>query len=656
MPNLVPANCLLLSSSPCASVSSPHFGLPVNFDTKCHTLDSDGLISAVEVASYQTAAMAFNDVSKHRELYLGDRLFLKVYVDEFDNPGVQTWPEYAIRHSSTVRALLTTNGRPRHQAASPCHLSEEDIMEFYFAAIAQGVPFSWTVVRPKFSTCGDILFFWPSHMPVYGAAAADKLGDCVDLNVYTPDSPLSPKVIHVAMPWLSEQEFDGVHAICVGSGHKRLLVVNGGPYDGGTKKPITFQFSDRELPKNSPYIVMHWAITMLTNGLCIAIGNTTAAGKSEGSSPESELPTPGLLKWISEKWEATFSVTRKAVEGVIPVRKIVSDDISAISTNLKGFPVGVENEPAHFYRTNLYRTDRPLHFIKMCAEGRVPGRIYWYNTGFDTELNRFAPERHEMLNSDEVCTNPRCSYSVSAIPEEDFIETTPENPQKIDALIISVPAPTIPNGWNMPTILRLTTEEFLVQCLHGARANKGNPALGAVGNGNWAFEGYAGKAGFSLDTEAEQLSRDLKFWQKLSKKTPCFLVFNGNSAGAEQEFKYSGTFLLRYLLENWHDELLAAPLLEIPGVFTGGVPDLRSFLDEESMIDQRIWNPKELSPVLLKRDAEMFDFFALDAANRILGQAGLSEDAKSVLVEFVKNFTKGLKAARKIAREKIFNG
>ena len=643
--NLIPANCVLRSSNPDAVVTSPHKGLPAFFNTRCHTLDSDGLHDAVKAANYQTAEMAFSDVTKHPEIYLGDRLFLTVDVDEFGNPGVQTWPEYAIRHNSTVKALLTTNGYPRHQAAQPCHLTEECIMDFYFSAIAQGVPFSWTVIRPKFEQSGDILFFWPSHMPAYGAAAADKLGTCVDLSEYTPDRPFSPKVIHVAMPWLSEQEFGGVHAICVGSGRKRMLVVNGGPYDGGTKKPITFQLNDRELPKNSMFVVMHWAITMLVNAICIAIGNTTAAGKSEGSSPEEELEDPGLLTWIGDGWSATVNVMRKLVDGILPGRKIVSDDITAVSTDLKGLPVGAEVEPVHFYRIDLYMLDKPLEFIKRCAEGKVKGRIYYYNVGFNKETRRFEPHRHEMLGSNAKCTNSRVSYGVDAIAEKDFVPTAPDHAVRIDCLVISVPAPAIPEGWHMPTILRLTTEECLAQFLHGARANKGNPALGAVGNGYWAFEGYAGKSGFSLDTEAEQFARDLKFWQSLSPKTPCFLVFNGHSMGAKQKFKYSGTYLLRFLLENWYQQFLNAPLLKVPGVFTGGVPDLRTFLSTEEMIDPRVWNPEVLDQAALRRDADTFDFFACDAANRIMGQTGLTEDARMLLGDLVRKFTLGLRAS-----------
>ena len=640
----IPPQFLLRSSNSGAPIESPFTGLPEWFQPNSHQLDDCDLISAVQAAHYQNAEMAFRDAPKHPKIYLGDRLFLEVHIDEFGNPGVQTWPEYAIRQGSTVKALLTANAYPRHQAAQPCHLTEECIMEIYHAAIRQGVRFSWNVVRPKFgkSRAGDILFFWPSELPAYGAAAADKLGTCVDLRTYTAEKPLSPKVIHVAMPWLSEQEFQGVHAIAVGSGRKRLLVVNGGPYDGGAKKPITFQFNDRALPRNSLFVVMHWAITQLANGMSIAIGNTTAAGKSEGSSPESGLRTPGVISWTSELWSdpAQAHIHRKLVHGQMPGRKIVSDDITAVTVNLRGKPVGVELEPVHFYRTDLYTPDQPLEFIKDCAEGKVAGRIYWYNTGFDQASRRFVPHRHEMLGTDQKCTNPRCSYPVSSIPGEDLVQTSPDNAAPIDYLMVSVPAPVIPGGWNMPTILRLTTEEFFAQCLHGARANKGNPALGAVGNGYWAFEGYAGKSGFTLDTEAEMLSRDLKFWQSMNSETPCFLVFNGHSMGAKQEFKYSGTFLLRYLLENWNAEMLKAPLIDIPGVFTGGVPDLRTFLPADEMIDPRVWNPELLDRDALRSSALQFDFFSYDAANRILGQTGLSDEAAMVLGDMMRKFTR----------------
>jgi hypothetical protein len=638
---MIPSNFLLRSSNPGAEINSPFKGLPEWFKADCHRLNEGGLVNAVKAAYYQNAEMAFGDAPKHPEIYLGDRLFLTVNIDEFGNPGVQTWPEYAIRQGSTVRALLTANGYPRHQAAPPCHITEECIMDIYLGAIEQGVPFSWTVVRPKFgkSRAGDILFFWPSHMPAYGAAAADKLGTCVDLKVYTSKRPLEPKVIHVAMPWLSEQEFHGVHAIAVGSGRKRLLVVNGGPYDGGTKKPITFQFNDRELPRNSLFTVQHWAITKLTSGRSISIGNTTAAGKSEGSSDEGALKTPGLITWSGESWKASARVSRKLVEGKIPGRQIVSDDITAVTVDFNGRPVGVELEPVHFYRTDLYTNDEPIKFIQDCAEGRVSGRIYWYNTGYNATTHRFEPHRHEMLNTENKCTNPRCSYPVTSIEMEDLIHTSPDKPASVDYLMVSIPAPAIQTGWHMPTILRLTTKEFFAQCLHGARANKGNPALGAVGQGNWAFEGFVGKSGFSLDTEAEMLSRDLKFWQSLNRETPCFMVFNGYSMGGKQEFKYSGTFLLRYLLENWHEQMLNAPLIDIPGVYTGGVPDLRTFLPADEQIDERLWNPELLDSDALCRDALEFDHFAYLAANQILGQTGLSEEAKLILGDLMREFT-----------------
>lgn len=654
----IPSNCVLRSSNPEAEITSPFTGLPDWFQANCHTLNEGGLIKAVTAAHYQTPEMAFSDVAKHPEIYLGDRLFLRVHVDKFGNPGVQTWKEYAIREGSTVKALLNSNGYPRHQAAQPCHLTEECIMALYFQAIAQGVPFSWTVVRPKFgkSRAGDILFFWPSHTPAYGAAAADKLGTCVDLKEYTAKRPFEPKVIHVAMPWLSEQEFHGVHAIAVGSGRKRLLVVNGGPYDGGTKKPITFQFNDRELPRNSLFVVQHWAITEMCNGKTISIGNTTAAGKSEGSSDEAVLKTPNLILWHTPTWYASAHVARKLVDGIIPRRRVVSDDITAVTVNFLGQPVGVENELVHFYRDDLYTKEEPIRFIRDCSEGRVKGRIYWYNHRYNPETQQFEPETHELLptpgkEKEEaenpkllISTNPRCSYAVASIPTEDFVPTSPSNPALIDYLMISIPAPAIPKGWHLPTILRLTTKQFFAHCLHGARANKGNPALAAVGQGHWAFEGFCGKSGFSLDTQAEMLSRDLKFWQSLNRETPCFMVFNGHSMGAKQEFKYSGTFLLRYLLENWGNELLAAPLIQIPGVFMGGVPDLRTFLPADEQIDERVWNPLTLDQEALKRDSLEFDFFVNAAANLIMGQTGLSEEARMILSDLMREYVTGRRA------------
>ncbi len=632
----IPKECILGTDNPGATISSPFMGLPENMLVPGSHQVSD-LVAAINAAHYQNAEMAFSDIPNHSRIYLGSRLFMMVHVDEFGNAGVQTWEEYAIRHGSTVKALHTARQYPRHQAADPCHLSEECIMEIYFDAISQGVPFSWSVVRPKFGNrmAGDILFFWPSYLAVYGAAAMDKLGSCVDLSSYSCENPFEPKVIHVAMPWLSEQEFGGIHTIAVGAGRKRLLVVNGGPYDGGTKKPITFQFNDRVLPRTSPYIVLHWAMTELQNGKTIAIGNTTAAGKSEGSADERSLRTPSGLLWESNGWSASAMIIGESEES----RKVISDDITAATVDHKGTPKGVELEPVHFYRTDLHTEKEPIPFIQQCANGEVEGRIYWYNTGFNPETRRFEPYRHEMLGTDKRGTNSRCSYHVNSISSGQFVNTEPDNPARIDYLIVSIPAPKKPEGWHMPTILRLSTTEFFVQCLHGARANKGNPALGAVGDGYWAFEGYAGKSGFSLDTEAEMLSRDLKFWQSLNEDTPCFMVFNGHSMGASQEYKYSGTFLLRYFLENWNEEFLGAPLIPIPGVFTGGVPDISSFLPSDMEIDKRTWDPRILDQNFLKRDALGFDFFAYLAMNKILGQTGASSDAKMLLYDLMREFT-----------------
>jgi hypothetical protein len=640
---------ILRTDNPGARVSSSGKGIKIP-----HRIKYNGVLAAIERSFYQTVEQAFKDAGKHHKIYLGDTLHVVVNVDRFGNVGTLVQPEYAIRQGSTIRSLLPNGPWPRHYSAEPCHLSEEDISGMVLAAIEQGVHFSYSIVRPRFGhLAGDILIFWPSHAPFYGAAAMDKLGECVDLNTYTAEQPFDPQVIHVGMPWLSESEFEGTYAILCGVGNKRLTVVNGGWYDGGVKKPISFQRNEARLPLNSPFVTWHYAMTRLRNSKVVAIGNTTAAGKTEGSSDEMQLSTPGELIWlpigrqpnsrgrgesVTVKIGPTAPLITKESE-VLVRRKIGSDDITAIAVDHTGKPIGVEIEPSHFNRIDLCTGPNTLEIAEQCVKGKIPGRIYYTGVGFDPKKQEFVPWKHIMLGTKRKCTNPRASYSTWANP--DVEKTDIEHPMGIDYLMLSVPVPFIPEGWHMPTFLRLSVQDFLVQNLHGARSNKGNPALGEViGGGRWAFEGYCGKRGFSLNTEALMFARDLtKVWSALNAKTPCFVVFNGYSAGRKQDHKYSGTFFWRALIENHHHGMVNAPLIKVPGVFTGGVPNLKEFLTADQLPPEELWSPHKLNPAALKRDAELLDQFCYRAMNRLLGQHGLGNDSSQFLGDLMKRYS-----------------
>jgi len=636
----IPESCILRTDNPDAEITSNILGLP---EGMAHRIHDEGALRALKRCHHQTAAQAYADIPHHREVYFGDELNMRVFVDRYGSVGAQTVPEYAIRRPGTIQSLRPANGNPRHMAAPPCHLTDEWISETVLAAIQQGVPFSWSAVRPKFwKQVGDFLIFWPSHLGIYGAAAIDKLGESIPLEEFTADNPFDPQVIHVGLPWLSKQEFDGQYRILCGAGRRRLVIVNCGLYDGGVKKPINFQWNDRRLARESSFIVTHHAMTRGRNGKVFSIGTTTAAGKTEGSSDEAELDTGGVLEWLlGEDVRGSIDVSLKSpLTRARGERRVGSDDITAIGCTLEGRAEGVEIEPSHFNRVDLCTGPGTLKIAEAAAEGKLEGRVYFLNLGFDHEKQEFVPWEHTMLGTDERCTNPRISYQVNANPRMEL--TTPTERMPIDCFILAIPVPEIPHGWHMPTFLRLTKEQFLVQNCHGARANKGNPALGAIGSGHWAFEGFGGKRGFTLDSEAQMFDRDFHFWNGLDPETPFFLVFNGFSMGAKQRFKYSGTYLLRFLLENYWEQLLRAPLLEVPGAYTGGVPDLCSFL-EPGAIPRELWDPRALDAKALRRDALELDLFCYNGLNNISGQTGLSTNSRRRLERLMRESNMALR-------------
>ena len=649
----IPADCLMRTNNPTARITSRGKGLPKSRNF-VHAIKNRGVLAAIKASYYQTSEEAFEDAKKHSKIYLGDELHVTVEVDRYGNIGTLTRPTYAIRQGNTIKSLLPMGNYPRHQAAEPCHLTEEDISSLVMGAIKQGVKFSYSIVRPRFGKIsGDILIFWPSQAGFYGSAAMDKLGRCADLSEYTEENPLDPPTIHVGMPWLSKQEFGGDYTILCGSGSKRHVVVNGGWYDGGVKKPITFQRNEAILPVRSNFVIWHYAMTRMRNGKVVAIGATTAAGKSEGTSDEMDLPDAGKLIWEPQGSDPKkrgkgksllVDISPKAAlitseSKLLARRRVGSDDITALAIGVNGQPHGAEAEPKIFYRIDLCTGEGTLPFAERAARGEIRGRITYSGVGFDKKNKVFVPWEHKMLGTKDPNTNPRLSYDADANP--DYEPNDLENPMQIDYLFLSIPVPFIPGGWHMPTILRLKAEDFMAQSLHGARANKGNPALGAVGSGRWAFEGYGGKKGFTLNTEALMFARDwTKFWCALNPNTPCFMVFNGYSAGMKQRFKYSGTFLWRALMENHSDAMLNAPILKVPGVFSGGVPDLGQFLSGSHLPDRKIWDPAALNQSLLLNHATSLDKFCYVAMNRIAGQDGLGPDSRRVLSDLMRRYSK----------------
>ena len=277
------------------------------------------------------------------------------------------------------------------------------------------------------------------------------------------------------------------------------------------------------------------------------------------------------------------------------------------------------------------RITTPL--AEACVHGQVAGPIDYYNMGFDENKQLVLPEVHEMLDG-TLGTNPRRSYLTSATPN--LLAAPQGELMEIKHLILSIPVPA-KLAWSMPSFALLTKTQLRAQCCHGARANKGNPALGAEGQGDFAFEGFGGKKNFSLASEARQFERDRGFWNGLAARGSYWVVFNGASMGGRQDYKYSATFLLRCLLENWSDEMLAAPLIKVPGAFNGGVPDLRTFLPSGAL-DERVWNPELLNPKSYRRDASMVDGFCMEALNRIYGQHGLSENGRDDLGRMIQHY------------------
>lgn len=637
-PGTIAAEFLLRTQNPTATITTSqdssilqHYRGPV--DAR----------ETIKKAHYQNPTDAMADIVKHPEVYLGDDIYLRTFVDRFGNFGAQSKQQYHIRDGNTMRALLSRNSFPHHQSATLCHLSEHHISAWVLQLINQGVPYSWCVVRPRFEQTGLFLVFWPSWMPIYGAAALLKLGEVVPLSEFSAQHPLDPGLIHVCLPGLSEKEFGGEHTILIGSGRKRQVVVNGGPYDGGAKKPCTFMFNEAALGRTTNYGVQHWGVTRLLNGKIIAIGNTTAAGKTEGSQGGNEILQfifdDGKVLEIDTSRESPLT---RPSEFSLESRVVYVDDICAVGLTHTGQIVVAELEPQHFNRVDLDTKDHPLPFARDCAEGRVKGPIFFYNIGFNEETQQFETWRHETLEG--KTTNPRISYPTESNPQ--FKSSGQKNMKQLNALWLSIPVPADGNGkrrFTLPPFARLTKRQYIALSMSGLRANKGNPALGAMGDGAFALEGFFGKANFSFDTEGEQFQRDMtKFWHAVDDEALSFwFVANTASSGALQKYKFSGTNDLRSLLESWWEEMHAAPLIKLPGVYVGGVPDLSSFLPEEALDvhPPRIWDPRTYDQDALVEDMLMIDLMSVNAMNRILGQEGMTAETTRFLGDLMRDFS-----------------
>ena len=269
-------------------------GFPPGF----HHQLKGGAEEVLHLSAYQTEEEARECIPGSYNLFVGDKQIARVRKDKFGNALTQTEARFAKRDSTTVRALLPEAGYPRYQSVRPTHLTEKDILSIALTAIEKGMDSSWAIVRPTFhEIVGEILCVWPRCAPSYGAACIAKLGESVeDLSCYTEEHPFDPSVIWIGMPYLSDLCFGGAHTILCGSGKKRITVVNGGLYDGGCKKPGTFQLYDRKAPSRN-LTTQHLAMVQLRDGCVAGIGFTTAAGKSEGSVSEQELENAGSLIW-----------------------------------------------------------------------------------------------------------------------------------------------------------------------------------------------------------------------------------------------------------------------------------------------------------------------------------------------------------------------
>ena len=659
----IPKKMMFRTNNPNATISSPGIGV----GQKLYHRLKGGTETAIARSWWQTEENARADIPKHTQYFIGEILVGRVFVDCYGNPLTQTDPRFAIRDSKTMRPLLPEASYPHYMAGETTFLTEQDILNIYLACIDAGIPMSWGIVRPVFwEIIGYILCFWPSHAPSYGAACISKLGESVkDFSVFTRDNPFDPSAIWVGMPFLSDWEFDGKHTGLYAVGENRITVVNGGLYDGIAKKPVIFQIYDMLLAARSSLTCQHWAITRLRNRKFISIGQTTAAGKSEGSTSEENIPTPGMLTMEFEAGPNTGqSVSVCISQKNNPLansnveldeeRGIGTDDISAIMAGANGKANGAEVEPRRFWRDELmkYLPDGTptVPFAHDCITGQVSGPIDYFNEGWDEEKQLIKPDVHVSVDG-SVITNPRRTYPAGSEPNA--ISSGPDNLLEIDSLVLSVPAPKIPSGWHMPTIVRVNRDEFEANSLHGARSNRDNPAQGAEGEGAWAFEGYGGKKNFGAYTQAERYERDMKLWTGLDPNGSYWIVFNGHSMGGTQKFKYFATYLLRFLMENYWEELHAAPLIPVPGAFTGGVPNINSFLPGEG-IDRRLWHPDTLDLERYHRDAGQFDKFCLDAARTLQSQSGHSKASRKRIDGFVEKYVQGFhRPGRKPVRSNI---
>lgn len=619
-----------------------------------HRIKSAAVWSAILLSNHQTTEMAYTDVSKFTELRVGEEFLARMYTDDFGAPGMLTIPGFDKRFANTLRGLMTVTARPRNQEVNMCHLSEMDIFASMLGAMQHGVRFSWNIIRHTLDgLVGDYLYFYPSEFPGHGCEAMDLIGNSVDPASYTVDQPFDPGVIYVCLPWMSHQEFGREYTIAVAKGRKRLFIANLGVYAGGDKKPGNCQYGDTVLPSKG-YSVRHWSVGQLRTGDFVAKGDGTGVGKTEVTAPERVLDDNRTLVFEDpESGEAVVSIDisddspiLKDNPHVVPLdgglggRSECSDDLTAVMHQPAispgqggGFPsmVGLNMENYTYRRIDLETGKGEEPLAHDFAEGRISRRErrYWFQVEFKS--GKFQMGKYRLLNkdgtiSDVQCTNPRLTH-----PNHEGIPghrpATMENPAHIRTILKSVAVPSTQEGWWMPPFTVLTVNEFEMLDRDCTRGNKNNPAMAPVGSDIWVPEGPGGKQFFTVDGNALVYERDQPFYRGIPGKMKIWFVSEGHCSGLKQRFKYSGTFIWRFVWEHFRDRLLAAPLIPLPGIATGSVPDL-DWVCGRDQIPKRLWHPDEFPVERLRQCARVMDLWAYEGANKLLGSSGLSQHSK----------------------------
>ena len=484
----------------------------------------------------------------------------------------------------------------------------------------------------------DYLFFFPTEFPGHGCEAMDLIGDTVDPRSFTPESPFDPDVIYVCLPWMSHQEFGPEdYTIAVAKGRKRLFIANFGPYAGGCKKPGNCQKCESELPEVG-YVMRHWSIGGLANGDDVAKGDGTAVGKTEVTAPESVLGDEPVLVFtdpvsgaeivrvdisadspiladnplatpdseLQERMERSDDLSgvecapaaligehaRHAAAALAAEKRLAPDGkYSAPLCDSGGRilpPVyqsmrGLNGENMTYRRTDLEtgRGEEPL--VHLFVDGKLPRdrRRYFFQFEFNSDTRRFIPGRYRLIDPTtgeyrddiEPSPNPRLTHDNDAgIPGHR--PATIEDPANIRTIIKALSAPNVEGGFWLPPFVRLNVRQYEAHDRDCRRDNRSNPAMAPVGQTAWIKEGPAGMRYFTVDRDADVAVRGQQFYRSISRGMPIWLVSEYYCAGLKQKFKYSGTFFWRFIWERFRDRLICAPLIKLPGITTGFVPDL----------------------------------------------------------------------------------